>query len=166
MLRIFKTYNFPSRDSRVGSETITFSSRPGDLISKDDFYVLSSGLYVMESSLGNENKDNLKELKPQTVPTWLRQTIACHLARSSDEWLNYFLRDRSGTHNNQWVVVDPKNLHDKKNAVIYVEEAFSIYDIIDATPMLFEQGYVPTYNMPKSQKIYYKLGYDTCIFSL
>lgn len=46
--------------------------------------------------------------------------------------------------------MDPKNLGDKKNAVIYVEEAFSIYDIIDATPMLFEQGYVPTYNMPKS----------------
>jgi len=51
MLRIFKTYNFPTRDSRVGSETITFSSRPGDLISKDDFYVLSSGLTVIESSL-------------------------------------------------------------------------------------------------------------------
>lgn len=120
MLRIFKTYNFPTRDPRVGSETITFSSRPGDLVSKDDFYVLSSGLIVMESSLGNNNPDNWKDLSTQTVPTWLRQTIACHLAKTSDEWLNYFLKDRSGTHNNQWVIVDPKNLASKRNAVIYV----------------------------------------------
>ena len=47
LLRIFKSYHFPTRDERVGSETITFSSRPGDLISKDDFFVLSSGLRVM-----------------------------------------------------------------------------------------------------------------------
>ncbi len=74
----------------------------------------------MESSLGNNNPDNWKDLSTQTVPTWLRQTIACHLAKTSDEWLNYFLKDRSGTHNNQWVIVDPKNLASKRNAVIYV----------------------------------------------
>lgn len=84
MLRIFKTYNFPTRDVRVGSETLTLSSRPGDLISKDDFYILSSGLTVIESSLENMNDNNWKELSPQTVPTWLRQTIACNLARSND----------------------------------------------------------------------------------
>jgi hypothetical protein len=121
MLRIFKTYNFPTRDARVGSETMSFSSRPGDLTSKDDFYVLSSGLMVMESSMENFNNDNWQELSPQTVPTWLRQTIACHLAKSADEWLNYFLKDRSGTHNSQWVIIDPNNLADNKNAVIYVE---------------------------------------------
>lgn len=121
MLRIFKTYNFPTRDARVGSETITFSSRPGDLISKDDFYVLSSGLMVIESSLENLNPANWQDLSPQTVPTWLRQTIACHLAKTSDEWLDYFLRLRSGTHNNQWVIVDPKNLDTNKNTVVYVE---------------------------------------------
>lgn len=53
MLRVMKTYHFPSRDERVGSQWFTFSSRPGDLISKDDFYVLSSGLVVMETSLAN-----------------------------------------------------------------------------------------------------------------
>lgn len=84
MLRVFKTYNFPTRDQRVGSETLTFSSRPGDLISKDDFYVLSSGLIVMESSLENMDENNLNEIKPQTVPTWLRQTIASHLAKTAE----------------------------------------------------------------------------------
>jgi hypothetical protein len=47
LLRTFKTYHFPTRDVNVGSEWFAFSSRPGDLISKDDFYVLSSGLIVM-----------------------------------------------------------------------------------------------------------------------
>ena len=69
------------------------------------------------------------------------------------------MKDRSGTHNNQWVIIDPKNLAIKKNAVVYVEEAFSIYEIIDMTDVLYSQGYVPTYNMPKSKKIYEKLGY-------
>jgi glycosylphosphatidylinositol transamidase (GPIT) subunit GPI8 len=51
LLRIYKSFNFPTRNSQVGAQTLTFSSRPGDLISKDDFYVLDSGLKVMESSL-------------------------------------------------------------------------------------------------------------------
>jgi hypothetical protein len=29
------------------------------------------------------NKDNLKDLNSKTLPTWLRQTIACHLAKTS-----------------------------------------------------------------------------------
>lgn len=32
------------------------------------------------------------------------------------------------------------------------------------TNMLLTQGYVPTYNMPKSQRIYNKLGYEKSIF--
>lgn len=28
------------------------------------------------------------------------------------------------------------------------------------TDILYTQGYVPTYNMPKSQRIYEKLGYQ------
>ena len=36
------------------------SSRPGDLISKDDFFLLGSGLRVLETSLDNKIPDNLK----------------------------------------------------------------------------------------------------------
>ena len=60
MLRVIKSYHFPSRDSNVGSETITFSSRPGDFSSKDSYYLLSSGLKVIETSFMNFNKDNYK----------------------------------------------------------------------------------------------------------
>lgn len=84
LLRIFKTYHFPTRDTNVGSQWFAFSSRPGDLISKDDFYVLSSGLYVMETSLTNKNTENYKDLTPRTIPCWLRATIAVNLARNSE----------------------------------------------------------------------------------
>jgi hypothetical protein len=84
LLRIFKTYHFPTRDPKIGSEWFAFSSRPGDMISKDDFYVLSSGLYVMETSLSNMNKSNYADLSPRTVPCWLRATIAVNLARNGN----------------------------------------------------------------------------------
>lgn len=102
---------------------MAFSSRPGDLISKDDFYVLSSGIIVMETSLSNMNSNNYLDLKPRTVPCWLRQTIANNLAKTATEWTNYFLRERSGTHNNQWIVVDPAGLSKFKDVVYYVEKA-------------------------------------------
>jgi Phospholipase B len=60
MLRVLKSYNFPTRNPNVGSETVTFSSRPGDFNSKDDFYILSSGLKIMETSLLNYVKSNFK----------------------------------------------------------------------------------------------------------
>ena len=47
MLRIYKTYSFPTRDARVGSESITFTARPGDFNSKDDYYTTSSGLKIL-----------------------------------------------------------------------------------------------------------------------
>lgn len=119
MLRVFKTYNFPTRDSRVGSEMITFSSRPADLNSKDDYYVLSSGLRVLETSLDNFNNDNYKDLNPLTVPCWLRATLACNLARTGSEWIDYFSKYNSGTHTNQWVIVDQTQLATRKNAILF-----------------------------------------------
>lgn len=83
MLRIYKTYSFPTRDDRVGSQWMSFSSRPADLISKDDFYVLESGLVVLETSFNNYDKSNYEFLNPNTVPCWLRATIAVNLARTS-----------------------------------------------------------------------------------
>lgn len=164
LLRTLKTYSFPTRDEKVGSQWFSFSSRPGDLISKDDFYVLSSGLIVMETSFSNMNPNNYKDLSPQTVPCWLRQTIAVNLARSGEEWVDIFLKNRSGTHNNQWVIVDKNQLSQSKfkDVVVFVEEGFSLYDVIDMTPLLQQQGYVASYNVPYSKKIFTKLGYEKC----
>jgi hypothetical protein len=90
----------------------------------------------METSFNNNNKDNYKDLNPRTVPCWLRQSIAANLARNVEEWADYFLKARSGTHNNQWVIVGPSKLDPLKNTIIFVEEAFSVFDVIDMTKSL------------------------------
>lgn len=82
MLRIFKTYNFPTDNPYIGSHTITFTSRPASLHSKDDFYLLSSGLKVMETSLNDYDAPRAEYFSINTVPVWLRATLACNLAKN------------------------------------------------------------------------------------
>ena len=138
LLRIFKVYHFPTKNEKIGSSWMAFSSRPGDLISKDDFYVLSSGLRVMETSFNNFKHENYSNLSPLTVPCWLRATIACNLCRNNKEWVEYFLQFRSGTHNNQWIIMDPRELKNKENVITFVEEGYELYEVLDLTPRFFK----------------------------
>jgi hypothetical protein len=68
MLRIIKRYNFAYRltaakDSRfVPAESISMSSYPGMLFSMDDYYLMSSGLAVMETTIENYNNDLWKNV--------------------------------------------------------------------------------------------------------
>ena len=57
MLRIFKLYDFPytldgTSRQQVPAVRSSFSSYPGSLFSGDDFYVLSSGMVVQETTIG------------------------------------------------------------------------------------------------------------------
>ena len=57
MLRIYKLYDFPytldgTSNERVPAVRTAFSSSPGWINSGDDFYVLSSGLVVQETTIG------------------------------------------------------------------------------------------------------------------
>lgn len=45
MLRIFKIYEFNLNNPLIAATTVSFSSRPGDLSSKDDFYFTSKNLF-------------------------------------------------------------------------------------------------------------------------
>ncbi|MPC85908.1 putative phospholipase B-like 2 [Portunus trituberculatus] len=62
MLRILKKYIFPFRRTGVSDpddinpgHTVSFSSYPGLLSSGDDFYIMSSGLVSLETTIGNGN---------------------------------------------------------------------------------------------------------------
>ena len=56
MLRIFKVYEFAPSIGGLKNLTQSFSSRPGDMNSKDDYYLLGNGLQVHETSLEMFNK--------------------------------------------------------------------------------------------------------------
>lgn len=80
MLRVYKEYNFDLNNPMVKHKNISFSSRPGDLESKDDFYTIDKSLIVMETSLNNYNKSNYKFLHYNSIPCWMRVHLANRLA--------------------------------------------------------------------------------------
>lgn len=106
MNRIFKNYNFNFKINNRKLNTYKFSSRPGDLNSKDDYYTLSNNMVVLETSLHIYDLSLYKNLKYDTVPKWIRINIANRLAQNNLEWIELFFKHNSGTHNNQWLIVD------------------------------------------------------------
>ena len=117
----------------------------------------------METSLSNMNKTNSKLIKPQTVPTWIRHIVANRLARTPSEWAGMFLKFRSGTHNNQWLVID-LGLYKRtgRTEILMVEEGFDISAVTNFTDRFYKDGFVASYNVPFDQKIYDKLNYTAC----
>jgi len=168
MLRLMKSYHFPLNNPLVKVKTLMFSARPGDLESKDDFYTLDNNLVVVETSLNNYNKTNYDYLNYNTVPCWLRLTIANRISSTGQEWANAFLAFRSGTHNNQWLVVDynkyatyKNNMSAAEGIVWMAEEFYFQINSKDVTQeLLVAQGYVAGYNVPYGQSIYDVSGYD------
>ncbi len=58
MLRVYKMYDFHytldgTSKNRVPARRTSFSSSPGVMYSGDDFYVLSSGMVVQETTIGS-----------------------------------------------------------------------------------------------------------------
>lgn len=47
-----------------------------------------------------------------------------------------------------------------RDVVNFVEEGFSMVEVVDVTEMLQSKGYVGSYNVPYTKKIYHKLGYE------
>uniref|UniRef100_A0AAQ5ZQC6 Phospholipase B-like n=1 Tax=Amphiprion ocellaris TaxID=80972 RepID=A0AAQ5ZQC6_AMPOC len=115
MLRIMKKYIFafnasPSDNFPLPGGTQAFSSYPGSIFSGDDFYILSSGLVTLETTIGNNNPALWKYVQPKgTVMEWLRNIVANRLASNGKEWAEIFSKYNSGTYNNQWMIVDYKH---------------------------------------------------------
>ena len=67
----------------VPGRVVTFSSFPGQLSSGDDFYSLSSGLQVVETTIGNDNQTLYNDyFSPRCVYEFVRNLVANRLASS------------------------------------------------------------------------------------
>jgi hypothetical protein len=75
MVRVFKNYDFPLRAPQTTARTTLFSSYPAFVSSVDDFYQLSSGLVVIETTNGITNPALFKLIKPQSVMSWIRVSV-------------------------------------------------------------------------------------------
>ncbi|NXW56764.1 PLBLB protein, partial [Eurystomus gularis] len=169
MLRIIKKYTLPFRVSAGGSSQIpgsiqVFSSYPGTIFSGDDFYILSSGLVALETTIGNNNPALWKYLDPRgSVLEWLRNIVANRLARSGSEWAAVFRQFNSGTYNNQWMVVDyktftPGRASPPQGLLTVLEQIPGLVVVADQTELLYQQGYWASYNLPYFEEIFNASG--------
>ncbi|ELV10131.1 Phospholipase B-like 1 [Tupaia chinensis] len=142
MLRIYKHWDFNIKDPDTSSSRLSFSSYPGFLESLDDFYILSSGLILLQTTNSVYNKTLLKKVKPETLLAWQRVRIANMMANSGKSWAEIFSKYNSGTYNNQYMVLDLKKVK------------------------LNQEGYWPSYNIPFHDKIYNWSGYPLLVQKL
>lgn len=161
MLRVFKHYEMPGRG--VTSPRISFSARPADLHSKDDFFLLSRGMTVVETSLTVFNKSLYNALRPQTVPVWVRSQVANRLATSSEHWVQLFTMHNSGTHNNEWIVTDYTQFKPGSplpdGTIWMVDQMVMHLEAADMTPHVRDKHYIASFNVPYFPKIFNVSGY-------
>jgi len=156
MLRIIKktTLNFKDQQGNViAGHTSSFSSQPGSLYSGDDFYILSSGLTVIETTIGNDNDRLWKYVTSQgVVLEWIRNIVANRLATNGQHWADIFKLYNSGTYNNQWMVVDYNKFTPGKQPdsglLTVLEQIPGMIEYADVTNILLQQTYWASYNVP------------------
>ena len=165
MIRTFKEYRFVTNSHKEKSKVVVFSSYPGSLSSIDDFYYTDSNLVVMETTNSNLNDTLYDLLNPNTLFTWVRVILANRLATSGEDWINIFKRENSGTYNNQFQVLDlkqielnKKELSIKDKALMIIEQLPQFTESGDVTHFL-RKGYWPSYNIPHFKSIYEKSGF-------
>ncbi|NXT67128.1 PLBLB protein, partial [Chaetops frenatus] len=154
----------PPGKSQIPGSVQVFSSYPGTIFSVDDFYILSSGLVTLETTIGNNNPALWKYLDPRgSVLEWLRNIVANRLARSGPEWATVFRRYNSGTYNNQWMVVDynaftPGRASAVPGVLTVLEQIPGLVVVADQTELLYQQGYWASYNVPYFEEIFNASG--------
>ncbi|XP_034367707.1 phospholipase B-like 1 [Arvicanthis niloticus] len=169
MLRIYKHWDFNIKDKYTTSKRLSFSSYPGFLESLDDFYILSSGLVLLQTTNSVYNKTLLKLVVPETLLAWQRVRVANMMAEGGKEWAQIFSRYNSGTYNNQYMVLDLKKVTIMKSldkGTLYVVEQIPTYvEYSDQTNVL-RKGYWASYNIPFHKTIYNWSGYPLLVHKL
>lgn len=161
--RIFKHYHFSLSNPRVASNTMSFSSYPGVLVSIDDYYLMpGSGLGMVQTSLVIVNASLYDLIKPESLLAWYRVRVANHLAHSGQEWYDLLRIAASGTYCNTYMVVDFNKFTPGQGLVDdllwIIEEIPGVCVGRDLTSFL-QFGYWPSYNVPFQPEVVTLSGY-------
>jgi hypothetical protein len=103
---IVKEYHFEVAEWTA--KRVVVATKMGALPSSTDFWLTDRGLLILETTNGNYNDTLYDRLTPASLLTWVRTLIASWTADSGLAWADGFLRENSGTYNNQYVIVDAK----------------------------------------------------------
>lgn len=154
MNRIYKHYEFHYHHPSVHSRKSSHSSYPGFITSSDDYYVLDSGLVVLETTLNILNEKLFSLLDPsKTVLTWVRTLVSNRMSKTGADWVNTFKQYNSGTYNDQWAIVDYNKFtpgaKTLKPGLLWILEQIPGYiEIRDVTDILQRDTYWASYNRP------------------
>ncbi|KAL9959898.1 hypothetical protein ACROYT_G033271 [Oculina patagonica] len=161
-MRIYKHYYFNLKDPSTGAKRMSFSSYAGYLVSLDDFYIMDSGLIMVQTTNSMFNNSLLKYVSPESLLAWHRVRLANLMAHNGKEWAEVYKQYNSGTYNNQYMLLDLKQVELKKSllrgALWVVEQIPGLVVSGDQTKILRE-GYWPSYNIPFYESIYNLSGF-------
>ncbi|RLW00101.1 hypothetical protein DV515_00009009, partial [Chloebia gouldiae] len=139
-LRIYKHWNFNIVDPYTSTSRVSFSSYPGFLVSLDDFYILGSGLVMLQTTNSVFNETLIKQVVPESLLAWQRVRIANMMANDGKTWAETFSKCNSGTYNNQYMVLDLKKVKLQRSlddgALYIVEQIPTLVEYSDQTNVL------------------------------
>jgi len=164
MNRMLKDYEIISSDKTMATTRWTFSSYAGQILSMDDFWIMNSGLVVIETTVHTWNT-TLYELycKPESVLAWIRVSAVNLIAHNGQEWGKFFNIANSWTYNNQYMVVDTNKFtrgkKPKEGFLVTTEQVPGYYKVGDRTEELAQKRWIPSINTPFYAEIYNASGY-------
>lgn len=104
--RIFKHWKFAVSSPQIAATEMSFSSYPGFLVipisilttqeSLDDFYMMNSGLALVQTTNSIFNFSLYDACTPQSLLAWQRVRLSNHMATSGEEWFTLFEQYNSG----------------------------------------------------------------------
>jgi hypothetical protein len=78
------------------------------IFSLDDFYVMDSGLVMLQTTINCLNSTLYDNVSPKSLLAWQRVRVANQLSSTGEEWAVNSMKYNSGTYNNQYMVIDTK----------------------------------------------------------
>merc|ERR1719440_936519 len=156
MTRIYKYYNFPFDGAATMASKISFSGYPGVISSTDDFYVMSSGLLVMDTSIEILNPfiwDKVQDFPASAhIPNFVHIMITNRLAKNGAHWTRLMSTQNTGTYTSQWMIVDYNRFrsgHPVPDDFFWLHEAVpGLTHSADMSHHLRDNGYWPSMNRP------------------
>jgi len=136
--------------------------------SEDDFYILATGLVVMETTNEVFNLSLYDVVVPQSLMSWVRVIVSNRIATNGSYWTETMSKYNSGTYNNQWMVIDFKLFQAgvsplSPNLLWIGSQLPGYFESADVTDVINNQGYWPSYNVPFFPFIFEMAGYGTAV---
>lgn len=166
-LRIYKHYEIHLHELEADASKIAFSSYPGQLFSDDDFFIMDSGLVMLQTTNKLFDPRLFTLLSTKSVLSWQRVRAAHWISKDGKEWTENVARENSGTYNNQYLVVDlnkftpgEADLKSLEPGLLWVAEQIpGRVESEDLTDILRQTSYFASYNVPFFPDIYAESGY-------